>query len=499
MNILKKSKETLCSVAPIMALVLILAFTAVPFTPGLIARFLTGGLMVIAGLTLFLIGIDIGIIPIGERSGAALTSKKNLKLLLSVSFLIGFMITIAEPDVQVLAGQIGNLSANVNKWTLVIMIALGVGFFVTLGLCRTVLSLKLRRVLIISYLFLFALAYFCPDYLQGAAFDAGGATTGPMTVPFIMALGMGVASVRAGKNSRDNDSQFGLTGIASIGPIAAVCLYGIILNYFFAHDESLTATTIESAENLPEGMRIYATLFPEVFSDVFKSLFPLLIMFICFQIFLLKMPPVQLRKMFSGVVYCFIGLVLFLLGAEGGFMPAGQKVGEYLGFLSISKGGIWTFIIIILAFIFGAITVCAEPAVWVLTEQVEEASSGNIKRRIMLTSLSLGVAFSIGLSILKIIYGFSIWYILIPGYALALILTFFCPPLFTGIAFDSGGVASGPMTSTFILSFTLGCASSYSSSSSSAFGVIALVAMTPLIAIQILGIIYKIKTKEVAD
>lgn len=369
MNILKKSKETLCSVAPIMALVLILAFTAVPFTPGLIARFLTGGLMVIAGLTLFLIGIDIGIIPIGERSGAALTSKKNLKLLLSVSFLIGFMITIAEPDVQVLAGQIGNLSANVNKWTLVIMIALGVGFFVTLGLCRTVLSLKLRRVLIISYLFLFALAYFCPDYLQGAAFDAGGATTGPMTVPFIMALGMGVASVRAGKNSRDNDSQFGLTGIASIGPIAAVCLYGIILNYFFAHDESLTATTIESAENLPEGMRIYATLFPEVFSDVFKSLFPLLIMFICFQIFLLKMPPVQLRKMFSGVVYCFIGLVLFLLGAEGGFMPAGQKVGEYLGFLSISKGGIWTFIIIILAFIFGAITVCAEPAVWVLTEQ----------------------------------------------------------------------------------------------------------------------------------
>ncbi|MEE1182250.1 MAG: DUF1538 domain-containing protein [Treponema sp.] len=499
MNILKKSKETLCSVAPIMALVLILAFTAVPFTPGLIARFLTGGLMVIAGLTLFLIGIDIGIIPIGERSGAALTSKKNLKLLLSVSFLIGFMITIAEPDVQVLAGQIGNLSANVNKWTLVIMIALGVGFFVTLGLCRTVLSLKLRRVLIISYLFLFALAYFCPDYLQGAAFDAGGATTGPMTVPFIMALGMGVASVRAGKNSRDNDSQFGLTGIASIGPIAAVCLYGIILNYFFAHDESLTATTIESAENLPEGMRIYATLFPEVFSDVFKSLFPLLIMFICFQIFLLKMPPVQLRKMFSGVVYCFIGLVLFLLGAEGGFMPAGQKVGEYLGFLSISKGGIWTFIIIILAFIFGAITVCAEPAVWVLTEQVEEASGGNIKRRIMLTSLSLGVAFSIGLSILKIIYGFSIWYILIPGYALALILTFFCPPLFTGIAFDSGGVASGPMTSTFILSFTLGCASSYSSSTSSAFGVIALVAMTPLIAIQILGIIYKIKTKEVAD
>ena len=322
-----------------------------------------------------------------------------------------------------------------------------------------------------------------------------------MTVPFIMALGMGVASVRAGdkKKSADNDSAFGLTGIASIGPIAAVCFYGIILNVMSGHDMDQASASSGTEHLSPNGMKVYAYLLPTILGDVFKSLLPLLIMFILFQIFLLKMPPVQLRKMFNGVIYCFIGLVLFLLGAEGGFMPAGQKLGEYLGMLSSAKGGIWTVLIVAAAFVFGAITVCAEPAVWVLTEQVEEASGRTIKRKIMLTSLSLGVAFSIGLSILKIIYGFSLWYILIPGYAVALILTFFCPPLFTGIAFDSGGVASGPMTSTFILSFTLGCASSYSFSGTNAFGVIALVAMTPLIAIQILGIIYKIKTKEAAS
>ncbi len=501
MNILEKLKETLSSVVPIMAIVLLLALTVVPFPLELTMRFLTGGLMVVFGLTLFLIGIDIGILPIGERSGAALTSKKNLKILLSVSFIIGFMVTIAEPDIQVLATQIGNLSANVSKWPLVIMIALGVGIFVTIGLCRTVLSLKLRRVLIISYIILFALAFLCPEYLQGAAFDAGGATTGPMTVPFIMALGMGVASVRAddNKKSTDNDSAFGLTGIASIGPIAAVCFYGIILNVMSGHGMDQTSASSGTEHLSLNGMKVYAYLLPAILGDVFKSLLPLLIMFILFQIFLLKMPPVQLRKMFNGVIYCFIGLVLFLLGAEGGFMPAGQKLGEYLGMLSSAKGGIWTVLIVAAAFVFGAITVCAEPAVWVLTEQVEEASGRTIKRKIMLTSLSLGVAFSIGLSILKIIYGFSLWYILIPGYAVALILTFFCPPLFTGIAFDSGGVASGPMTSTFILSFTLGCASSYSFSGTNAFGVIALVAMTPLIAIQILGIIYKIKTKEAAS
>nr|WP_318717125.1 DUF1538 domain-containing protein [uncultured Treponema sp.] len=498
MNILEKFKETLLSVIPIMAIVMILSFTVAPFTADLTFRFLFGGLLVVLGLTLFLLGVDIGIIPIGERSGAALTSRRNLALLLSVSFATGLMVTIAEPDVQVLATQIQGVSPDVNKWPLVIMIALGVGSFVTIGLCRTVLSLKLRRVLIISYIALFVLAFACPELLQGAAFDAGGATTGPMTVPFIMALGMGVASVRKNTDAAGtDDSAFGLTGIASIGPVAAVCIYGIILRAKGLGSETESSVLIEEASHAyQQGISVFVSLLPKILGDVFKSLLPLLVMFILFQIFLLKMPPVQVRKMINGTIYCFIGLVLFLMGAEGGFMPVGETLGQTLGHLAAMKGSFWTVLVVAVAFVFGAIIVCAEPAVWVLTQQVEEASGGTIKRKIMLFSLSLGVAFSIALSIMKIIYGFSIWYILIPGYAIALLLTFFCPPLFTGIAFDSGGVASGPMTSTFILSFTLGCSACTMDSGTGAFGVIALVAMTPPIAIQILGIIFRLKTKE---
>ncbi len=498
MNILEKFKETLFSVIPIMAIVMVLSLTVAPFTADLTFRFLSGGLMVVMGLTFFLLGVDIGIIPIGERSGAALTSKRNLALLLSVSFAIGLMVTIAEPDVQVLATQIQGVSPDVEKWPLVIMIALGVGAFVTIGLCRTVLSLKLRRVLIISYVALFALAFACPKLLQGAAFDAGGATTGPMTVPFIMALGMGVASVRKNTDTAGtDDGAFGLTGIASIGPVAAVCIYGIILRAKGLGSAGEETILIEEASHIhPQGISVFMTLLPKIVGEVFKSLLPLLVMFILFQIFLLKMPPVQVRKMINGTIYCFIGLVLFLMGAEGGFMPAGETLGQTLGHLATMNGSFWTVLVVAVAFIFGAIIVCAEPAVWVLTQQVEEASGGTIKRKIMLISLSLGVAFSIALSVIKIIYGFSIWYILIPGYAIALLLTFFCPPLFTGIAFDSGGVASGPMTSTFILSFTLGCSACTADAGASAFGVIALVAMTPLIAIQILGIIFRLKTKE---
>lgn len=506
MNIFDKFKETVMSVVPVMAVVIILTLidrTLVGRTGhGVdLLHFCVGGLLVIIGLTYFLMGVDTGIIPIGERSGAALTSKKNLGLLLSVSFAIGVIVTIAEPDVQVLAKNIGSISPAVNQWPLVIMIALGVGFFVMLGLARTVLSLKLRRVLLISYMLLFALAFSCPEFLQGAAFDAGGATTGPMTVPFIMALGMGVASVRAGKNSGD-DASFGLTGIASIGPIAAVCIYGIIISSRLcdssqgAIDPSLIDSTNSEAAEIAIGLEIFIRHVPQVIKDVFYALMPLLAMFVIFQVTLLKMPPVQLKKMFRGIMWCFAGLILFLTGAEAGFMPAGLALGTTLGSNAFILGGFWKFLIVASAFVLGGITVCAEPAVWVLTQQVEEASGGTIRRKTLLVSLAAGIAFSIGLSVLRILYGFSLWYILIPGYALALLLTFVCPPLFTGIAFDSGGVASGPMTSTFILSYTMGIAQSSPDKCSDPFGVIALVAMTPLIAIQILGIIYRIKTRR---
>lgn len=507
MNLLEKLNETLLSVIPIMLMVLVLSLTVAPLGGKLIARFIVGGVLLILGLTIFLLGVDVGILPTGERSGAALTAKRSLPLLLSVAFIIGVMVTIAEPDVQVLANQIRGVNPSVNKWVLILMIAVGVGLFVMMGLLRTVLSFSLKWVLIVSYAIVFAFAFLCPDTFQGVAFDAGGATTGPLTVPFIMALGVGVATVKStGKNS-DSDDSFGLTGIASIGPVAAVCVYGIILRLSGHADSSEGAQEIISAaenaaENISavgqEGLGIFLKLIPSTLAEVSLALLPLVIMFLFFQIFLLKMPPMQVRRMIVGLVYSFLGLVIFLIGVSGGFMPAGRALGEILGTNAVTKSAWWTVLLVLTGAIFGAVVVCAEPAVWVLTVQVENVSGGTIKRKVMLFALSTGVAIAIALSMLRVLYGFSLWYVLIPGYALSLLLTFFCPPLFTGIAFDSGGVASGPMTSTFILSFTLGVAAvSGGNPVTDAFGVIALVAMTPLIAIQILGIIFGAKKKSV--
>lgn len=515
MNLKQKLKETISSVAPIMAIVLILGLTIAPMTAEQIFRFITGGILVIIGLTLFLSGVDMGILPIGERSGAALTSKRNLPLLLAASFFIGFMITIAEPDVQVLADQVRGIDPNVSKWGLIIMIAAGVGLFVMLGILRTILSIPLKIILILSYVVVFALAFFTPAEFQGVAFDSGGATTGPMTVPFIMALGMGVAAVRAAKANSSSDDSFGLTGIASVGPVFAVCLYGILLANFGKGNADLVSAA--SAEETVSGMGIYLHLLPDVFSEVVRALAPLVAMAILFQITLMKLPPFQVIRMVRGLLFSFVGLVIFLVGAKGGFMPAGEELGESLGKLAISgdkmlaimdasgvvehslkiPGIVEIIILILVGCVFGAVVVCAEPAVWVLTEQVEGVTGGTIKRKVMLFALSAGVALSVGLSMARVLFGFSLWYILVPGYAVALLLTFFCPNLFTGIAFDSGGVASGPMTSTFILSFTLGASAATGGNPAvDAFGVIALVAMTPLIAIQILGIVFKVKSKR---
>lgn len=521
MNLKQKLKETISSVAPIMAIVLILGLTIAPMTAEQMLRFIIGGILVIIGLTLFLSGVDMGILPIGERSGAALTSKRNLPLLLAASFFIGFMITIAEPDVQVLADQVRGIDPTVSKWGLIVMIAAGVGFFVMLGILRTILSIPLKIVLIISYVIVFAFAFFTPAEFQGVAFDSGGATTGPMTVPFIMALGVGVAAVRSShnhskKSNSSSEDSFGLTGIASVGPIFAVCLYGILIANFGGGEGGEAASSGEAAEAV-SGMGIYLHILPDVFSEVSRALAPLVFMAALFQITLIKMPPFQVIRMVRGLLISFVGLVIFLVGAKGGFMPAGEELGASLGRLAVSgdkilavlnssgvvehslkiPGIVEVVILILVGCVFGAVVVCAEPAVWVLTEQVEDVTGGTIKRKVMLVALSAGVAISIGLSMARVLFGFSLWYILVPGYFIALVLTLFCPNLFTGIAFDSGGVASGPMTSTFILSFTLGAsAASGGNPAVDAFGVISLVAMTPLIAIQILGIVFKVKSKN---
>ena len=484
MNILHKFKETAVSVFPVMTIVFLLGLTIVPLELSLLLKFFVSGLLLIIGLTIFLLGVDLGIQPMGERCGAALTEKKSLPLLLVSAFIIGFIVTAAEPDIQVFGDQVRGVFPFVNKLAFTFVIAGGVGIFIMLGLLRTVVNLSLKWTLFISYTILFVVAFFAPDSFIAIGFDSGGATTGPMTVPFIMALGLGVSSVRAGK---DNNS-FGLTGVSSIGPVLAVVVYAIFMGP--STPSTGSGTAVATVTTVPDVGIIASAL-----HESLTSIAPLFCLFIIFQIFLLKMTARQVIRMLIGFVYSFAGLAVFLGGVYGGFMQTGKQLGEAFGLLAFERGGIWFFMLILTGLILGAIIVCAEPAVWCLSEQVENVSGGTIKRKMLLVFLSVGTAIAIGLSMWRAISGFNIKWLLIPGYAVSMLLMFFSPELFTGIAFDSGGVASGPLTSTFVLSFALGAANSTSGSSDS-FGVIALVAMMPLIAIQIMGIIYKIKTSR---
>ena len=494
MNLLTKLKETAISVFPVMLIVLILGLFIVPIDKTLLCGFIVSGILLTLGLTIFLLGVDLGIQPMGERTGAALTNKKNLFLLLSCAFVIGFIVTAAEPDIQVFASQVKNHFPSISKPVFTIAIATGVGLFITIGLLKTVLNCSLKWTLFIFYVILFTILTFVSDSFVGIGFDSGGATTGPMTVPFIMALGLGVSSVRA---TNDNKNSFGLTGIASLGPVIAVLIYSFFVNQNINVAENSTAHAITVAQTgfLAKIFLPFAQCFLHVLQEALISILPLFVLFIVFQIFLLKMTKRQVIRMTIGFFYSFTGLLLFLVGVNGGFMQTGEVLGKTLGEMVAQNGGIWYLILIVTGLLLGAIIVCAEPAVWVLSEQVEAVSGGTIKRKVLLVFLSVGTAIAIGLSLWRSIAGVNLRFILIPGYIIAFILMIFSPDLFTGIAFDSGGVASGPLTSTFVLSFTIGAANGCGKTNDS-FGVISLVALMPLIAIQIMGIIFKLKTKK---
>ena len=482
MILLEKIKESSISVIPVMLLVLALHFTVVPLG-ATVLKFLVGGVLLILGLSIFLLGADIGILPVGQRVGATLTSRRSLALLLSAGFIIGFFITVAEPDVHVLAAQVAAVSPSLSRPLLVGMIAVGVGIFVAIALGRIVLQIPLKVMLIFFYTLVFACAFVTDPAFLGVAFDAGGATTGPMTVPFIMALGVGVAAVRGDKGK---DDSFGLVGLASVGPVLSVLFLGM---FFPGGSEKISDTASAQAESV--GAHFLA-LTPQVIHEVGMALGPLILLFGVFRIFLLRLTRYQTVKMIMGLGYSFVGLVCFFVGVQGGFIPAGREMGALLALHD------FRYLLLIVGVAMGALAVCAEPAVWVLNAQVEEVSGGHIKKSVMLISLSLGVATAVGLAMVRVITGLSIWWFLIPGYVLALGLMRFCPRMFTAIAFDSGGVASGPMASTFILAFTLGASHSLGGNPiADAFGVIAMIAMTPLIAIQLLGIFFDRRERAV--
>ncbi|MBR2286838.1 MAG: DUF1538 domain-containing protein [Clostridia bacterium] len=461
---------------------LVLCFLVTPVPVDAMLAFLMGSVLLVLGMGLFNLGTDLAMTRIGESVGSALTRSKKLWLILSVGFLVGVMVTVSEPDLTVLASQVPAVPDAV----LILSVALGVGVFLVLALVRILFQIRMWILLLIAYGIVFLLTPFVPSTFLAVAFDAGGVTTGPMTVPFILALGLGVASIRS-DNKAESDS-FGLVSLCSIGPILTVMLLGIL----YRPDEGSASTiSMISADTSVEITRTFYHALPEYVREVGIALLPIALFFVVFQLAALHLHRTQVFKILSGLLYTFLGLVLFLTGVNVGFMPVGNCLGRMLGSLEAR------WVLIPIGMLIGYFTVSAEPAVQVLCHQVYDMTAGAVSPRALSLSLSVGVSLSVGLAMLRVITGISILYFLIPGYAIAFLLMIFTPPVFTSIAFDSGGVASGPMTATFLLPFAMGaCEACGGNLATDAFAVVAMVAMTPLIAIQALGLVYRARTHQ---
>lgn len=475
--LITKIKESTLSVLPVTIIVIILYFTPlVNLTFNELIIFLVSAILLILGIGLFSLGADIAMQPMGEQVGSTLIKTKKLLLILFVCFIMGVLITIAEPDLTVLANQIKDV---INGTTLIITIGVGVGLFLVLAILKVIFKKNLNSMLMFFYMVLYALVTLVVingnESFLPLAFDSGGVTTGPITVPFLMALGVGVAHTIGGKNA--NENSFGLIALCSIGPIMAILLLGISINGNISYE---LPSDYVIADNV---FMKFLTSSWNIIKEVGLSLILIVAFFYIIQAIYIKLPPKKLLQIGIGILYTFVGLVVFLTAVNVGFMPIGFKMGQQIGDLPSA-------FIVIFGFILGAVVVLAEPAIHVLTKQVEEITNGGVNKKSMLIALCIGVGVSIALSIIRIIFDFSILYYLIPGYFISLGLSFFVPRMYTAIAFDSGGVASGPLTSSFILPFAVGVCSVVQGTNkimADAFGIVSMVAMTPLIAIQLLG------------
>jgi hypothetical protein len=486
MNKILKAKimEAFSSVLPITAMVLIASVFLVPMPTGTILMFLVGASLLIIGMGFFTLGADMAMMPMGEGIGIQFTRTTNLFLVIFVSFIMGLIITIAEPDLQVLALQVPSIPS----LTLILTVGIGVGIFLVIAILRTFLKIRLSVLLIIFYFIVFGVAFLAPNNFIPVAFDSGGVTTGPITVPFILALGVGVASIRSDKDSQ-NDS-FGLVALCSIGPILSVLLLGMFYKPTGIDIESHTVPLIETSQDV---IKIFALELPHYFMDVLYALAALVAFLVIFQFISRRFKKFQLARIAVGFIYTLIGLVVFLTGVNVGFIPVGHLLGSELAASPLK------WILVPLGMVIGYFIVAAEPAVHVLTKQVEEISSGAIPQKLMNQGLAIGMSAALAITMIRILTGISIMWILIPGYAFALLLTFFVPPIFTGIAFDSGGVCSGPMTSTFLLPLAMGtCSGVGGDLMTDAFGIVAMVAMAPLIVIQFMGLMYGRRMKTSA-
>ncbi len=483
-SILKKFKEAAMGVIPITIILLIVNFAVSPMSTGNLISFLVGALLLVLGLALYNFGCGSSIEFIGGQTGSHVSKTSKLWLILALCGIIGFVVTVAEPDLSVLAEQV----SGIDNFVLIAAIALGVGVFMLIAVLRLVLKIELKWILLFFYAILFIMAFVLPREFVPLAFDSSGVTTGPVTVPFIMALGASLSVTLGGKDSQD--SSFGIVGICSIGPVFAVMILSLIKN--LSVDVSAGDSTV-ILNNFGDVLRNYAVSFPRYLKEMAIALAPITIFFLVYNFTSLKLSGKRLAKTLFNMLYVYIGLSIFLLGANVGFVPAGKHFGDALASNPALLVGIGALL--------GAVIVLAEPAVHVLTKQVEDITGGTIKNRTILIVMCLSMAVAIGLSMLRIIFDIDLRWVLLAGYGIALTLMFFVPKIFTGIAFDSGGVASGAMTAAFLLPLANGATYAIygdrpnvsSFLMNDAFGVIALVAMTPLVTIQILGLVYKLR------
>lgn len=486
--VLSKFKEVVYSVVPITIIVLILNFTLTPIESPMLIRFLIGAAMVIIGLTIFLVGVDNGITPIGNTMGSAIAKSNKVWIVAVSGLVLGFVISIAEPDLHILAGEVEMVSSGViSKFSIVLVVSVGLAVMIAVGLLRIVFNIALNKLLTVIYGIIFVLALFTSPEFLAISFDASGATTGALTVPFMLALAYGVAKLKKSSESSEADS-FGLVGIASSGAILGVMLLSIIRRM-----NGITSAVESNGDEALSILGPFIQKIPSTAFEVFIALAPILLIFLVAQIVSFKLSKTTMRKIVFGMLFTLVGLVIFLVGVNAGFMEVGREVGERLASLDNKA------FVIIMGFILGMVTVIAEPAVYVLTHQIEDVTSGYVKRKVVLVTLSLGIALAVALSIVRILIPeVQLWHFLLPGYIISITMSFFVPSLFVGIAFDAGGVASGPMTATFILAFAQGAAAATASADvmTDGFGVIAMVAMTPLLALQILGFIFKMKSRK---
>ena len=482
--IVEKLKEAMASVLPITVIVALLCFALIPMDSGLMLSFLVGAGLLVLGMGFFTLGAEMSMSRIGNLIGASMTKSRRLWLIVLLSLALGAAITVAEPDLQVLATYV----PGIDKGALVAAVSLGVGAFLVLCMLRILFSVSLRLLLIVFYALVFLLACFTQPGLLSIAFDSGGVTTGPMTVPFIMALGVGVASIRSDENARED--SFGLVALCSIGPILAV----MVLSFIYSAEAGESAITASGsvATTLDIG-RGYLGAIPHQLLEVAQALLPIAVIFLLFQLFSLKLQRRPLLRIIIGFGYTYLGLVLFMTGVNAGFSPLGYALGEHL-----SQGAL-KYLLPPIAMLMGWYIISAEPAVHILNKQVEELSAGAISQRAMGLCLSVAISLAYGIAMLRVIWGIPIMYFLAPGYLLALGLSFLVPRSFTAIAFDSGGVASGPLTATFMLPFAMGaCQALGGDVMTDAFGLVALVALMPLISVQAMGGLYTLRTRRKA-